>query len=207
MKIDNRGLYDSLGSPEARRSYEEGLAQRLQQKLYWLRRKAEIWSNNAASFEKHVNAHPRLSDEQRAEVTKLEDDMLNLYDSARFYKAEWEDTAATASILVGEPPDDDLWIDIDALEEAVASFRERYANERAQEENTPALLVSEHSTNSRGRGRRPWVLPAIVTLLRQRTSEQLRETTQEGLATELGCSRTTIRAALRLISEEGDEDR
>jgi hypothetical protein len=110
VKIHLNGLYDILGSAEARGQFEDSIIQRLREKLGWLK--------------KRVNLHKKL--EGLLENTSSHD-RFGCVLFSEYNKVEWTAIVGILQTLTGEVPGDNEPFDTESITEVLIEYR-RWVN-------------------------------------------------------------------------------
>jgi hypothetical protein len=144
MKIDVTNLYNALGSPEARRAYEERLLQQVGEKLEWLHKRVQHHTANHSFFDGVPRDH-----EGYALAVEARD---SSYYYVEFNQEEWRDIVVILWALLGyyQNPGDNGPIDLETIASAVAAYRARW-----QEEDGCALRDENGSRQRSGAPGRP----------------------------------------------------
>jgi hypothetical protein len=121
VKINLNGLYDLLGSADARRQFEDSIIQRLREKLDWLKLRVDRYNAENEEIRKRQNQIFESGDNR----TRLGiDDFIYAFDDFSDYnKAEWTTIIAILHTLVGEDPGDNNPFDTEAITKMLVEYR------------------------------------------------------------------------------------
>jgi hypothetical protein len=121
VKINLNGLYDLLGSADARRQFDDSIIQRLREKLDWLKLRVDRYNAENEELRKKQDQLFESGDNK----TRLEiDDLIYALDDFSDYnKAEWTAIIAILHTLVGEDPGDNNPFDTEAIAKVLVEYR------------------------------------------------------------------------------------
>ena len=119
MKINLNGLYDLLGSADARRQFEDSIIQRLREKLDWLKLRVDRYN---AENEELRKKQDQLFESGDNKTGLGIDDFIYAFDDFN-NKAEWTAIIAILHTLVGEDPGDNNPFDTEAIAKVLVEYR------------------------------------------------------------------------------------
>ena len=128
MKINLNGLYDLLGSADARREFEDSIIQRLREKLDWL--KLRVDGYNAKNEELRKTQDQLFESGDNKTGLGIDDFIYAFDDFSDYNKAEWTTIIAILHTLVGEDPGDNNPFDTEAITKMLVEYRRRAGSGR-----------------------------------------------------------------------------
>ena len=121
MKINLNGLYDLLGSADARRQFEDSIIQRLREKLDWLKLRVDRY--NAENEELRKRQDQIFESGDNRTILGIDDFIYAFDDFSDYNKAEWTTIIAILHTLVGEDPGDNNPFDTEAITKMLVEYR------------------------------------------------------------------------------------
>ena len=121
MKINLNGLYDLLGSADARRQFEDSIIQRLREKLDWLKLRVDRY--NAENEELRKRQDQIFESGDNRTILGIDDFIYAFDDFSDYNKAEWTTIIAILHTLVGEDPGDNNPFDTEAIAKVLVEYR------------------------------------------------------------------------------------
>src|SRR4051794_6483431 len=109
LKVTISSLYDVLGSPEARKQFEERLIERLRTRLSWIHKRVESNISDAAHQRQLLDF---LTEKEREGldfgefINALGDSQEFNEDLADYNKSDWTMVVTILQEIAGDPPDD-----------------------------------------------------------------------------------------------------
>jgi hypothetical protein len=121
VKINLDGLYDLLGSADARRQFEDSIIQKLREKLDWLKLRVDHYNVVNEWFRKKQSQ--LFESGYNKTILEIDDIILDFDDFSDYNKAEWTAIIAILQTLVGEDPGDNNPFDIEAITKVLVEYR------------------------------------------------------------------------------------
>jgi len=121
VKINLNGLYDLLGSADARRQFEDSIIQRLREKLDWLKLRVDRYNAENEELRKRQNQIFESGDNRT--ILGIDDFIYAFDDFSDYNKAEWTTIIAILHTLVGEDPGDNNPFDTEAITKMLVEYR------------------------------------------------------------------------------------
>jgi hypothetical protein len=121
VKINLDGLYDLLGSADARRQFEDSIIQRLRARLDWLKSRVDRYDVEIEQLRKEQD---QLFESGSRKTGLVIDGFISSFeDFGDYNKAEWTAIIAILQALTGEDPGDNNPIDTEAVTKVLVEYR------------------------------------------------------------------------------------
>jgi hypothetical protein len=121
VKINLDGLYDLLGSADARRQFEDSIIQRLRARLDWLKLRVDRYDVEIEQLQKKQD---QLFESVSQKTGLVIDDFISSFeDFGDYNKAEWTTIITILQALTGEDPGDNDLIDTEAVTKVLVEYR------------------------------------------------------------------------------------
>jgi hypothetical protein len=121
VKININGLYDLLGSADARRQFEDSIIQRIREKLDWLNSKVDRYNVKSEEIRKIQDQLFESGDKKTGLM--IDDFIYAVDDFSDYNKAEWAAIIAILQTLVGEDPGDNNPFDTEAIAKVLVEYQ------------------------------------------------------------------------------------